>query len=235
MASTGIAPNYTAKSTYNRRRISRYTTACAAIALLSLGRVCLSHGASRPLPLPPPPSPIRILSGVATVTMPLPMPPPVVAPPMTLLAGPYLPMVKRSASKHVVPARLIAAVVYVETRAQKGIRVSSAGAIGPMQLMPKTAWHVLRINPWKPAQNIDGGTRYLRRLILRFGSVRTALIAYNEGPTLVDRGTILPAARQYATTVMRLADLPRLAPAQIGAPLDDVMLAAAGLTPHAIG
>lgn len=141
----------------------------------------------------------------------LPLPPPVEpeAPmqPIKKLAGPYTGMVKIAAKHNKVPARLIASVLYVETRAKRGDVVSKAGAIGPMQIMPHTAWVVLRINPWKPMENIEGASRYIKRLIGRFGSIKKALIAYNEGPTQVDNGHIVPSARHYAEKVLKLARL----------------------------
>lgn len=61
--------------------------------------------------------------------------------------------------------------------------VSSAGAIGPMQLMPATA-EMLGVNPQNPYQNIRGGVQYLAQLSERFGgNPRYILSAYNAGPT----------------------------------------------------
>lgn len=121
------------------------------------------------------------------------------------LAGPYVPDVKRAAAAHHLPPRLIASVVYVETTGKKGIRVSSSGAIGPMQLMPKTARNKLHVNPWNPAENIDGGTQYLSELVEQFKSVKLALIAYNEGPTAVMRGHYNQQSIDYADKVLALA------------------------------
>lgn len=121
------------------------------------------------------------------------------------MAGPYVYDVKRAAAKHHMSSRLIASVVYVETSGKKGIRVSHAGAIGPMQLMPKTAWDKLRINPWNAAQNINGGTEYLAELVGHYHSIKLALIAYNEGPTAVDMGRINEQSVEYADKILALA------------------------------
>lgn len=94
-----------------------------------------------------------------------------------------------------VPAELIAAVVHVESRWRAGA-VSTAGAIGLMQLMPATAAS-LSVNPWEPGQNVEGGARYLRAMLDHFGSTAVALAAYNAGPA-----TWPPETMAYVQAVM---------------------------------
>lgn len=122
------------------------------------------------------------------------------------LAGPWDAMVRNAASKAHVSPRLVAAVIHVENHgdvAGAAHRVSSAGAIGPMQLMPTTAWTVLRVNPWNPKQNIDGGARFLHTLIVMFhGDVREALVAYNAGPTITAQGRAPAQSWRYAQSVL---------------------------------
>ncbi len=122
----------------------------------------------------------------------------------TKLAGIYSRDVLYASTQTGVSRKLIAAVMHVESRAQNV--VSHSGAVGPMQLMPTTAWRILHVDPWKPRQNIVGGARYLRRLLTIFhGHLRLALEAYNAGPTTVAQGVIPISAQLYASQVMSLA------------------------------
>lgn len=91
-----------------------------------------------------------------------------------------------AALKTGTPAALIHAVISVES-GYKVAAVSSAGAIGMMQLMPKTA-AMLGVNPWVEAENILGGARYLAQLSRQFaGNLHLALAAYNAGPAAVTK------------------------------------------------
>lgn len=125
------------------------------------------------------------------------------------LAGPFARTVLQAAKQAHISARLLAAVIQVENGGNfrgSDTRVSSAGAIGVMQLEPRTAWDVLRVNPWRPRQNILGGARYLKMLLRRFGGkARLALMAYNAGPTFVANGGRLTEANAYARKVLHYA------------------------------
>jgi soluble lytic murein transglycosylase-like protein len=74
---------------------------------------------------------------------------------------------------------------------------STAGAQGLMQLMPRTAASLGVSDPYDPAQNIWGGTRYLHSLLSQFGgSVERAVAAYNAGPAAVAKYKGVPPYAQ---------------------------------------
>jgi len=80
--------------------------------------------------------------------------------------------------------------------------VSAAGAIGLTQLMPATA-RGLKVNPWNPIQNMDGGARYLRDQYQHFKRWDLALAAYGWGPGAVEKaGGVPAAARGYVSFVL---------------------------------
>ena len=138
--------------------------------------------------------------GFSASTGSLPVPHIVVHKPKVSLVG--IPAyVQSAARKSGLPPRLIEAVIHVESRGHEHI-VSSSGAVGPMQLMKNTA-AMLRVNPWNPKENIIGGALYLAKLVKRFGNIKDALIAYNEGPTALMQGKVYPAAQRYAVNVVR--------------------------------
>jgi hypothetical protein len=116
--------------------------------------------------------------------------------------------VRKAAAKYNLPPALITAVIRAESNFEVGA-VSSAGAQGLMQLMPATAKELGVKNPFDIEQNIDGGTKYLRKMLDRFGgSVRKALAAYNAGPGTVMKynGRVpYPETRQYVKRVLRFS------------------------------
>ena len=88
--------------------------------------------------------------------------------------------ISEAAADNGIDPRLLAAVVWSESAFNPGA-VSRAGALGLAQLMPGTAAG-LGVDPSDPVQNLDGGARYLRQQLDRFGTVELALAAYNAGP-----------------------------------------------------
>lgn len=83
--------------------------------------------------------------------------------------------------------------------------VSPKGAVGVMQLMPETAKALDISNPFDPTQNIDGGIRYLKQLIERFGGNELlAVAAYNAGPNAVRRYGGVPPYPETQNFVRRV-------------------------------
>jgi len=90
--------------------------------------------------------------------------------------------------------------------------LSRAGAMGLMQLMPETAADLGVENPWSPAENIDGGVRYILAMLKEFRDPWKALVSYNCGPEILRRGLPIPAeSRLYAGKVLRVFTRRRLA------------------------
>ncbi len=90
-----------------------------------------------------------------------------------------------AAARHGLEAELLASLVWQESR-YCADAVSPAGAIGLGQLMPMTA-QGLGVDPWQPAENLEGAARYLRAQLDTFGNLEHALAAYNAGPNAVKR------------------------------------------------
>ena len=96
-------------------------------------------------------------------------------------------MIQFTAKQYGVDAKLALAVAKVESDLAPDV-VSSAGAVGVMQLMPETAQELGVSNSKDPRQNIDGGIRYLKQLLTTFnGDVTKAVAAYNAGPQAVQK------------------------------------------------
>jgi soluble lytic murein transglycosylase-like protein len=109
---------------------------------------------------------------------------------------------------------LLEALVWQESRWNENAR-SPVGAQGLAQLMPGTARY-LGVNPHDPFANLEGGARYLREQLDRFGGdLEKALAAYNAGPGRVQRAGGVPNIRetkQYVAAIMgRLANHSRVA------------------------
>jgi soluble lytic murein transglycosylase-like protein len=113
----------------------------------------------------------------------------------------WAPAIEATAARHGLDGRLLAALVWTESNFRPDV-VSHAGAIGLAQLMPGTA-RGLGVDPWDPRQNLDGGARYLRAQLDRFGSADLALAAYNAGPGRV-KGAIpnITETRLYVVRVL---------------------------------
>lgn len=116
------------------------------------------------------------------------------------------PHISSAASRYGISEALIAAVAWTESRFREDA-ISPAGALGVMQLMPSTARLMGVSKPLDPAQNIAGGSRYLRMMLDRFGNdLELALAAYNAGPGAVERHGGVPPYEETRTYVRRVLD-----------------------------
>jgi hypothetical protein len=107
----------------------------------------------------------------------------------------YEPLIRQAEARYRLPPRLLQALVWQESRFNP-MAISPAGAAGLAQLMPATARELGVTNRHDPAQNVDGGARYLRQMLDRFGAIHLALAAYNAGPGAVSRAGGIPRNRE---------------------------------------
>ncbi len=117
-------------------------------------------------------------------------------------SGPYLAVARDAARRHGVPEDLFLRLVQQESGWNPSA-VSPKGAMGLAQLMPQTARR-LGVDPADPADNLEGGARYLRQQYDSFGTWQLALAAYNAGPQAVQQhGGIPPYAetRNYVRVI----------------------------------
>jgi len=114
-------------------------------------------------------------------------------------------LVGQSAGTWNVDPALVKAIIANESGFNANA-TSPVGAQGLMQLMPETAKSLGVSDSYDPAQNVAGGTRYLKGLLDRFnGDVRLAVAAYNAGPGAVQKyGDVPPYAetQNYVQNVL---------------------------------
>ena len=93
----------------------------------------------------------------------------------------YIPIILEAASRYRVDPAIILAMIKTESN-YNPYAISKAGAVGLMQLMPKTARELGVRNSYNPEQNIHGGVKYFSQLLNKFnGNQALALAAYNAG------------------------------------------------------
>ena len=123
--------------------------------------------------------------------------------PAPVTAHPHAAFIAEASQRFGIPEHWIRAVLRVESAGDVRA-ISSAGAMGLMQVMPDT-WaglrrrHGLGRDPYDPRDNILAGTAYLREMWNRYGNVAAMLAAYNAGPGRYDEhlaGRPLPAETQ---------------------------------------
>lgn len=113
-------------------------------------------------------------------------------------------LIQKASQKYGVDADLVKAVIQNES-AYDPAAVSSAGAMGLMQLMPATAENLGVENPMDPAENIEGGVKLLRELLTQFGgNLTNTVAAYNAGAGAVMQYGGVPPYQETQTYVKRV-------------------------------
>ncbi len=124
----------------------------------------------------------------------------------------YDPIIRKTAARHGVEESLIKAIIMAESGYDPKA-VSRRGARGLMQLMPGTARELGVEDVFSPDQNIAGGVKYIRDLIMRFdGNTRHALAAYHAGPRKVRKYQGVPpfkTTQAYIRKILRYQEIYR--------------------------
>jgi len=120
----------------------------------------------------------------------------------------YGELIAKAAERHQVDPKLLHAVIQAES-AYNANAVSSAGAVGLMQLMPDTARRYGVSDRGDAEQNIDAGTRYLKDLLAMFNAdLKLAVAGYNagEGAVIKYNRTVppYPETQNYVQQVLSL-------------------------------
>jgi len=137
-----------------------------------------------------------------------PTPPPAPAPPPPVVEAPKpaptpAELADAAGAKYGIPPSLIRFVMAQES-ANRANAISPKGAIGLMQLMPGTA-RDLGVDPYDPVQNVDGGARLLRDLLVKYDlGLWHALAAYNAGEGAVQKYNGVPPYRETVNYVNRI-------------------------------
>ena len=116
----------------------------------------------------------------------------------------YESIIAGAANRFGVESSLIKAVIKAESDFDH-YAVSRCGAQGLMQLMPQTADDMEVKDPFNPAENIFGGTRYLKMMLTRFNNnLALALSAYNAGPENVEKYHDVPPFPETRAFIKRV-------------------------------
>jgi len=115
-------------------------------------------------------------------------------------------MIRDAALQNGVDENLFESLVAAESSFDPNAR-SRAGAMGLTQLMPSTAKSLGISDPFDPAQNLNGGAKYLASMLQRFGRADLALAAYNAGPGKVEEYGGIPPYKETQAYVDRIMKL----------------------------
>ncbi len=120
-------------------------------------------------------------------------------------ANPICEAVRSAAEEHDVPIGFLVRLLWQESRF-KAAEVSSAGAQGIAQFMPRTAVEMGLKDPFDPLQAIPASARFLRKLYNQFGNLGLAAAAYNAGGGRIEkwlsrRGALPKETRAYVKII----------------------------------
>jgi soluble lytic murein transglycosylase-like protein len=142
---------------------------------------------------------------------------------------PFGSLIYSEAKKNNLPPELVAAIAHTESQFVPTAR-SGAGAIGVMQLVPRTGRWLGATNLNDPVQNIMAGAKYLRYLTDRFGGdQQKAIAAYNAGEGAVRRFGGVPPYRETRNYVLRVRSFQQDLGSQLQNQVADVQVANPGL------
>lgn len=115
-------------------------------------------------------------------------------------------IVETFSNKYGIDGDFIKAIIKQESGFNQNA-TSKKGAMGLMQLMPKTAESLGVLDAYNPTQNIEGGVKYLKSLLDKFDNNRElALAAYNAGPSAVKKYGGIPPYKETQNYVNSIMD-----------------------------
>ena len=118
----------------------------------------------------------------------------------------FHPIIIEASSRHSIDPALVKAIIMAES-SYNPIAISKKGARGLMQLMPETASSLGVEDPFNPEHNINGGIKYMKKLLRQFkGELPLALAAYNAGSSKVRKYNGIPpfkATQHYVKNVLK--------------------------------
>ncbi|MBQ3558046.1 MAG: lytic transglycosylase domain-containing protein [Agathobacter sp.] len=113
----------------------------------------------------------------------------------------------KAAETYDIDAKLLKCVAYAESRFRPDV-TSKSGAMGVMQLMPKSAEYLGVTDAYDAEQNIMGGAKFLASLLKQFdGNIEYALAGYNAGPNRVEEYGGIPPFEETQNYVKQIMSI----------------------------
>ena len=111
-------------------------------------------------------------------------------------------LIRQIALRYDLHPALVKAIIKVESDFDP-TAISTSGAMGLMQLKPETAREMGVTDPFSPEENIEGGVKYLKKLLYQFGGdLKRAIAAYYAGPRVVQANIERPDIKAYVEKVL---------------------------------